>query len=480
MYDKYQPVIGLEVHVELKTKSKIFCTCPVAFGSEPNANVCPVCGGLPGSLPVLNKEVVNMAIKAGLALNCHIAEYTDFYRKNYFYPDLPSNYQLTQGDDPICSKGYLEVDTDGVKTKVGITRIHMEEDAGKLIHSGDTISTSQYAMADFNRTGTPLLEIVSEPDIRSAAEAKAYLEQLKAIIEYLDVSDCKMEEGSLRCDANVSIMPKGSDVYGTRVEIKNLNSFKAVQKAIEYEIYRQMCALEDGTPLYQETRTWDDGKGVTLSMRSKESAQDYRYFPDPNLPPVYVSREWVERIKTSLPELPKDRKQRLLSLGLPEYDAKIITSSKAMADYFDACYEGFQEAKAISNWMMGDLSAALNNAGLDFKNSPVTPGMLVELLKFIADDTISGKIAKTVFEEAFQTGKAPGEIVKEKGLVQIKDTGAIAEMVDQVIAANPQSVADYQAGKKQAIGFLVGQVMKLSQGKANPGVVNKLLQEKLN
>ncbi|MCI8336871.1 MAG: Asp-tRNA(Asn)/Glu-tRNA(Gln) amidotransferase subunit GatB [Peptococcaceae bacterium] len=480
MYDKYQPVIGLEVHVELKTKSKIFCTCPVAFGCEPNTNVCPVCGGLPGSLPVLNKEVVNMAIKLGLAVNCQIAEYTDFYRKNYFYPDLPSNYQITQGDDPICAKGYLEVDTDGVKTKVGITRIHMEEDAGKLVHSGDTISTSQYAMADFNRTGTPLLEIVSEPDIRSAAEARAYLEQLKAIVEYLDISDCKMEEGSLRCDANISVMPKGSDVYGTRVEVKNLNSFKAVQKAIEYEIYRQMCALEDGTPLTQETRTWDDGKGVTLSMRSKESAQDYRYFPDPNLPPVYVSREWVDGIKASLPELPKERKARLIELGLPEYDAKIITSSKAMADYFDACYDKFNEAKAISNWMMGDLSAALNNAGQDFKNSPVTPDMLVELLKFIADDTISGKIAKTVFEEAFQTGKAPGDIVKEKGLVQIKDTGAIGEMVDQVIAANPQSVADFKAGKKQAIGFLVGQVMKLSQGKANPGMVNKLLQEKLS
>ena len=480
MYDKYQPVIGLEVHVELKTKSKIFCTCPVAFGCEPNTNVCPVCGGLPGSLPVLNKEVVNMAIKLGLAVNCQIAEYTDFYRKNYFYPDLPSNYQITQGDDPICAKGYLEVDTDGVKTKVGITRIHMEEDAGKLIHAGATISTSQYAMADFNRTGTPLLEIVSEPDIRSAAEARSYLEQLKSIVEYLDISDCKMEEGSLRCDANVSVMPKGSDVFGTRVEVKNLNSFKAVQKAIEYEIYRQMCALEDGTPLYQETRTWDDGKGVTLSMRSKESAQDYRYFPDPNLPPVYVSREWVDSIRASLPELPKERKAKLIELGLPEYDAKIITSSKAMADYFDACYEKYHEAKAISNWMMGDLSAALNNAGLDFKQSPVTPDMLVELLKFIADDTISGKIAKTVFEEAFQTGKAPGEIVKEKGLVQIKDTGAIGEMVDQVIAANPQSVADYQAGKKQAIGFLVGQVMKLSQGKANPGMVNKLLQEKLS
>ena len=289
-----------------------------------------------------------------------------------------------------------------------------------------------------------------------------------------------MEEGSLRCDANISVMPKGSDVYGTRVEVKNLNSFKAVQKAIEYEIYRQMCALEDGTPLYQETRTWDDGKGVTLSMRSKESAQDYRYFPDPNLPPVYVSREWVDGIRESLPEMPKERKARLIELGLPEYDAKIITSSKAMADYFDACYEKYQEAKAISNWMMGDLSAALNSAGQDFKNSPVTPDMLVELLKFIADDTISGKIAKTVFEEAFQTGKAPGEIVKEKGLVQIKDTGAIGEMVDQVIAANPQSVTDYQAGKKQAIGFLVGQVMKLSQGKANPGMVNKLLQEKLS
>lgn len=479
MYDKYQPVIGLEVHVELKTKSKIFCSCPVAFGCEPNTNVCPVCGGLPGSLPVLNKEVVNMAIKLGLAVNCQIAEYTDFYRKNYFYPDLPSNYQITQGDDPICAKGYLEVDTDGVKTKVGITRIHMEEDAGKLIHAGATISTSQYAMADFNRTGTPLLEIVSEPDIRSAAEARAYLEQLKAIVEYLDVSDCKMEEGSLRCDANVSVMPKGSDVFGTRVEVKNLNSFKAVQKAIEYEIYRQMCALEDGTPLVQETRTWDDGKGVTLSMRSKESAQDYRYFPDPNLPPVYVSREWVDGIRDSLPELPKARKERLIGVGLPEYDAKIITASKAMADYFDACYGKYSEAKAISNWMMGDLSAALNNAGQDFHSSPVTPDMLVELLKFIADDTISGKIAKTVFEEAFQTGKTPAEIVKEKGLVQIKDTGAIEEMVSQVIAASPQSVADYQAGKTQAIGFLVGQVMKLSQGKANPGMVNKLLQEKL-
>ena len=476
----FEAVIGLEVHVELKTKTKIFCNCITEFGGEPNTHVCPVCLGLPGVLPVLNKAVVDFAIKAGLALNCQIAEFSKFDRKNYYYPDLPKNFQTSQYDLPICTQGYLDIEVNGVEKRVGITRIHMEEDAGKLIHGGETISTSGYSLVDYNRTGVPLLEIVSEPDLRSPEEARAYLEKLKGILEYTEVSDCKMQEGSLRCDANISVMPKGSKVFGTRTEIKNLNSFRALERALAYEIERQISVIQDQGTVVQETRTWDEGKGLTLPLRSKEEAHDYRYFPEPDLVPLVISREWVEDIKRTLPELPQARKERLIKEhGLPAYDAAIITGSKAMADYFDACVGLYPEAKTISNWLMGDLIRLLNAEDQDIRECKIRPEMLVQMLKLMDKGTISGKIAKVVFEEMFQTGKDPEQIVKEKGLVQISDQGEIAAMVEQVIAANPKSVEDYKAGKEKAIGFLVGQVMKLSKGKANPGMVNELLKEKM-
>lgn len=478
--ERYEVVIGLEVHTELKTNTKIFCTCTTEFGGEPNTHVCPVCLGLPGVLPVLNKKVVDFAIKAGLALNCHIAEFSKFDRKNYYYPDLPKNFQTSQYDLPICTLGYLDIEAGGEQKRVGITRIHMEEDAGKLVHGGETISTSYHSLVDYNRTGVPLLEIVSEPDMRSPEEARAYLEKLKAILEYTEVSDCKMQEGSLRCDANISIMPKDSTVFGTRTEIKNLNSFRALQRALEYEIQRQVELVEEGGTVVQETRTWDDNKGITLSLRSKEEAHDYRYFPEPDLVPLVISREWVEEIWKTLPELPHVRKERLVQqYGLPLYDASIITGSKALADYFDACVREYPEAKIVSNWLMGDLIRLLNGSDQDIRDCAVSPQMLVEMLKLIDKGTISGKIAKTVFEEMFKTGKKPEEIVQEKGLVQISDQSEIDAMVDQVLADNPKSVEDFKAGKEKAIGFLVGQVMKLSKGKANPGMVNELLREKM-
>ncbi|MGI6711574.1 MAG: Asp-tRNA(Asn)/Glu-tRNA(Gln) amidotransferase subunit GatB [Bacillota bacterium] len=478
--DKYEVVIGLEVHTELKTNTKIFCNCTTEFGGEPNTHVCPICLGLPGVLPVLNEKVVDYAIRAGLALNCQIAEFSKFDRKNYYYPDLPKNYQTSQFDLPICFNGYLDIEVEGNQKRIGITRIHMEEDAGKLVHEGDTISSSNYSFVDYNRSGVPLLEIVSEPDLRSPLEARIYLEQLKAILEYTGVSDCKMQEGSLRCDANISIMPKGSKVFGTRTEIKNLNSFKALQRALEYEIERQVDVIEEGDKVIQETRTWDDVQGITLSLRSKEEAHDYRYFPEPDLVPLVISRELVEKTKETLPELPQARKERLIKdYGLPAYDAGIITDSKAIADYFDACISAYPEAKNISNWIMGELMRLLNAENKEISQSLIKPDMLVEMLELIDKGTISGKIAKVIFEEMFKTGKRAGEVVKEKGLVQISDESAIEKMVEEVIKANQKSVDDYKAGKEKALGFLVGQVMKVSKGKANPGVVNSMLVEKL-
>jgi len=478
--ENYEVVIGLEVHTELKTATKIFCGCTTAFGGSPNTHVCPVCLGLPGVLPVLNKKVVDFAITAGLALNCRIAEFSKFDRKNYYYPDLPKNYQVSQFDLPICIGGHLDIETEEGTKRIGITRIHMEEDAGKLIHAGETISSSDYTTVDYNRTGVPLLEIVSEPDLRSPVEARAYLEKLKAILEYTEISDCKMQEGSLRCDANISIMPVGSQVLGTRTEIKNLNSFRALQRALEYEINRQLEVVEEGGQVVQETRTWDDNQGITLSLRSKEEAHDYRYFPEPDLVPLVISREWVEEIRRTLPELPEARKIRLMEKhGLSEYDAVSITADKAVADYFDACLAGYSDAKAVSNWLMGDLARLLNSREREIADCPITPAMLTGMLRLIDSGTISGKIAKTVFEEMFDTGREAEEIVKAKGLVQISDTSAIEQMVADVIAANPQSVEDFLAGKEKAIGFLVGQVMKLSKGKANPGMVNELLLARL-
>lgn len=408
--DKYEVVIGLEVHTELKTNTKIFCNCTTEFGGEPNTHVCPICLGLPGVLPVLNEKVVDYAISAGLALNCQIAEFSKFDRKNYYYPDLPKNYQTSQFDLPICFNGYLDIEVEGNQKRIGITRIHMEEDAGKLVHEGDTISSSNYSFVDYNRSGVPLLEIVSEPDLRSPLEARIYLEQLKAIIEYTGVSDCKMQEGSLRCDANISIMPKGSKVFGTRTEIKNLNSFKALQRALEYEIERQVDVVEEGGKVIQETRTWDDAQGITLSLRSKEEAHDYRYFPEPDLVPLVISRELVEKTKETLPELPQARKERLIKdYGLPAYDAGIITNSKAIADYFDACISSYLEAKNISNWIMGELMRLLNAENKEISQSLIKPDMLVEMLELIDKGTISGKIAKVIFEEMFKTEKEPGK-----------------------------------------------------------------------
>lgn len=478
---EYEVVIGLEVHTELKTKSKIFCGCTTQFGGDPNTHVCPVCTGLPGVLPVLNKRVVEFAIRAGLATNCEIAEFSKFDRKNYYYPDLPKNFQTSQYDLPICNNGFLEINISGEKKHIGITRIHMEEDAGKLIHSGETISSSDSSLVDYNRTGVPLLEIVSEPDLRSPEEARAYMEQLKAILEYIDVSDCKMQEGSLRCDANISLRPIGSKEFGTRTETKNLNSFRALQRALEYEIDRQKAVLEEGGKIVQETRTWDDSKGITLSLRSKEEAHDYRYFPEPDLVPLVIDGTWVEEIKASLPELPQAKKTRIMErFDLPEYDASIITGSKALAEYFDAVINDYNNPKVVANWLMGEFLRLVNVNDIEIDEVKITPVNFAHLLKLIDNGTISGKIAKTVFEEMFETGKAPDIIVKEKGLVQISDEGAITDIIIKIIEANPQSVEDYKNGKEKAVGFLVGQVMKETKGKANPGLVNKLLVDQLN
>lgn len=477
---KYTTVIGLEVHAELKTKSKAFCSCSTAFGAEPNTHVCPVCLGMPGALPVLNKQVVEFAIRAGLALNCEIQKFNKFDRKNYFYPDLAKNYQISQWDEPICLRGHIDINVDGNEKRIGITRIHMEEDAGKLVHSGATITTSDSSAVDYNRAGVPLIEIVSEPDMRSAKEARAYMENLKAILEYTDVCDCKMQEGSLRCDANISIMPEGAKEFGTRAEIKNLNSFRALERAIEYEVERQREIIEDGGHVIQETRTWDDAKGITLGMRSKEEAFDYRYFPEPDLVPVEIDDAWINRVKDELPELPVQRQARLMQeFGLSDYDARLIVSTKAMAEYFDKAVANSKDAKLVANWLLGDVSAYLNNENKEIGEFQVTPENLGQLTNLIKDGVLSSKLAKKVFTEMLKENKAPKQLVKDLGLEQVSDTGAIEKFVDEAIAENPQSVADFKAGKDRAIGFLVGQIMKKSHGKANPGMVQQLLKQKL-
>lgn len=477
---KYITVIGLEVHAELKTKSKAFCSCSTEFGSAPNTHICPVCLGMPGALPVLNEQVVEFAIRAGLALNCEIKFFNKFDRKNYFYPDLSKNYQISQFDKPICEHGHININLDGEEKRIGITRIHMEEDAGKLVHSGGSISTSDFSAVDYNRAGVPLIEIVSEPDMRSAEEARAYLENLKAILEYTDVCDCKMQEGSLRCDANISLMPEGATEFGTRAEVKNLNSFRALVRAIEYEVERQKEILEKGGQVVQETRTWDDANGKTLSMRSKEEAHDYRYFSEPDLVPVELDDAWVERIRAELPELPAERQARLMEeFGLSKYDASIIVASKAMAEYFDEAVKTSQDAKGVANWLLGDVSAYLNNAGITISEFKVTPAHLAELVNLTKEGVLSSKLAKKVFAEMFKEDRAPKALVKELGLEQVSDEDAIMKLVEATIAENPQSVADFKAGKERAIGFLVGQIMKKSKGKANPTMVQAMLKDKL-
>ncbi|MEI7640198.1 MAG: Asp-tRNA(Asn)/Glu-tRNA(Gln) amidotransferase subunit GatB [bacterium] len=482
--EKYEIVIGLEVHAELNTKTKIFCGCKNEFGAEANTYVCPNCLGLPGSLPVFNKQVLHHAVKAGLALNCTIAHKSKFDRKNYYYPDLPKAYQISQFDMPIAVKGYLDiVNKQGEKKRLGITRLHMEEDAGKLIHLTKTgqIADAEESLVDYNRGGVPLAEIVSEPDMRSSEDAYLYLSAVKAILKYTNVSDCNMEEGSLRCDANISIRPFGQEKLGVKVEVKNMNSFNNVRKAIDYEVERQMQMAEAGEAIIQETRLWDAGKAKTFSMRGKEGAHDYRYFPEPDLPILETSAEYINTIKAELPELPLQKAERFISqYGLPAYDAGVLTSEIPLADYFEKVAKLSAEPKLSSNWIMGDLLAKMNEAGeADIEKVKVTPEKLAKMLGLIKNATISGKIAKTVFEDMYATGNDPEQIVKEKGLVQITDTKAIEEVIDKVIAANPAIVAEIKGGKVQAMGFMTGQIMKESKGKANPQLVNELLKKKL-
>lgn len=473
---EFEPVIGLEVHAQLKTKTKIFCGCSNAFGSSPNTHVCPVCLGMPGVLPVLNKKVVEYAILMALATNCSINKVNIFARKNYYYPDLPKGYQISQFEFPIAEHGYLSIKINGDKKKIGITRIHMEEDAGKLSHDPHR----PLSMVDFNRTGVPLIEIVSEPDLKSPEEAGAYLKQMRSILRYLDICDGNMEEGSFRCDANISIKPKGEKKLGTRTELKNLNSFKNVEKSIEYEIYRQKDILLEGGKIVQETRLWNADINQTTSMRSKEEANDYRYFPDPDLVPVHIDDDWINTLKKDIPELPQEKKNRFTAeYGLPAADAEILTSSLKLADYFDECVKLFNQPKQVGNWIMGTLLGLLNAKNKTIAESPVSEKQLTDLLKLIDKGTISGKIAKKVFDEMAKTGQSPEKIVAAKGLVQVTDKAEIETIVLKIISENPNEAEAYKNGKTKILGFLVGKVMQATKGKANPKLVNEVLKQKL-
>jgi len=474
--EKYEVVIGLEVHAQLKTNSKIFAPDGCEFGNEQNTQISPITLGMPGVLPVLNRAVVDMGILTGLALNCEIAERCKFDRKQYFYPDLPKGYQISQYDEPICGKGYLMVNG----KKIGITRAHLEEDAGKLVHAGaDGLAGSSYSLVDLNRAGTPLLEIVSEPDMRSPQEARAYVEELRNIVRYVGVCDGNLEEGSMRCDANISVMPKGSDKFGTRAEIKNVNSFKALERALEYEIDRQIELVEDGEEVVQETRLWDDNAGVTRSMRGKEDAHDYRYFPEPDLMPLVISREWVEKIRETMPELPEQKRQRYMSLGLSEYDASVVVEQMDLAMFFDEVLKLGANPKVAVNFLMGEISAYLKEEKLSINDTKLTPENLVELISLIEKATISNNIGKQIIVEMMKDGEKASSIVEKKGLSQISDTGAIKEIAQKIIDANPSQVEAYRGGKDKLFGFFVGQVMKETKGRANPQAVNEILKELL-
>jgi aspartyl-tRNA(Asn)/glutamyl-tRNA(Gln) amidotransferase subunit B len=473
----FEPVIGLEVHAQLKTKSKIFCGCSTAFGAPPNTNTCQVCLGMPGVLPVLNKKVVEYTLKMALATHCTITSPNRFARKNYFYPDLPKGYQVSQFELPIAEHGWLEIEENGKKTRIGITRIHMEEDAGKLVHDAQ----KPVSYVDLNRTGVPLMEIVSEPDIRSPEEATAYLKKLHAILRYLDICDGNMQEGSFRCDANISLRPVGREKFGTRAELKNMNSFRNVQRALEYEIRRQRDVLLDGGEVVQETLLWDADRNVTHSMRGKEEAHDYRYFPDPDLITVVIDDDWIENTRKALPELPDERRLRFISaFELPEYDAEVLTSSKDLADYFEAALTVYPQAKKLSNWMMTELMRELKGEdSIDIGGCPITPQNLGALLAMIDRGTISGKIAKSVFMAMMESGKDPETLVKERDLVQVSDEDELLDIVGEIIAANPEQAAEYRAGKTKLMGYFVGQLMQKTKGRANPKIANQLFSQEL-
>lgn len=476
-YKDYEVIIGLEVHAELATKTKAFCGCTTEFGGDVNTHCCPICTGMPGTLPVLNRRVVEYAIKAGLATNCEITRYGKQDRKNYFYPDLPKAYQISQFDLPLCVGGHVDIETENGKKSIGLTRIHIEEDAGKLLH--DVVPGK--SLVDYNRCGVPLIEIVSEPDMRSAEEAKAFLEELKSILECLEVSDCKMQEGSLRCDINVSVRPFGQKEYNTRTEMKNVSSFSAAYRAIQYEAKRQIEEMEDGRSVKQQTLRWSDEDGENYALRSKEDAHDYRYFPEPDLVPIVVTEEMIESLRATIPELPSIKRARFVSeYSVTEYEAGLICASKAMSAYFENCASLGAKPKTVANWLLGDIARLINENNIDFSDMKITPEMLAEFIALIENGTISNTAGKKVVEVMFETQKAPGVIVKEEGLEQVNDEDALRKIVEEVLAANQKSVDDYRGGKTNALGFLVGQTMRLSKGKANPQTMNAMLKEYLD